>query len=97
MLAFTCDKCGRRFTLPIEELQGYLAQSQEQKHAVVACPHCGRHNKVAIQRLHQALRFVRSRPTPAAEQPPVQAAEQPPVQAAEPAEPTTPETGEGGA
>jgi len=69
MQAFTCDKCGRRFTLSVEELQGYLAQSVGQKHAAIACPHCGRHNKVAIQRLQQALRFVRRRPTPAAGQP----------------------------
>ena len=88
MLAFTCDKCGRRFTPTIEDLQGYLAQSQGQKHAAVACPHCGRHNKVAIQRLQQALRFVRNRPTPVAGPPPAVAVE-PEAQA-------TPETESGG-
>lgn len=80
MQAFTCDKCSRRFTLSVEELQGYLAQSLGQKHAAIACPHCGRHNKVAVQRLQQAVRFLRPAPTGIAE----------------PAEQTAPETAEEG-
>jgi RNase P subunit RPR2 len=57
MLAVTCDKCRRRFTPTIEDLQGYLALGQGRKYALVTCPHCGKGNKVATQRVEQALRF----------------------------------------
>lgn len=55
MLAVTCDKCRRRFTLADEELQGYLQQAEGKKHALVLCPHCGKGNKVAHERLARAL------------------------------------------
>ena len=57
MLALTCSKCGRRFMPNAEEVQGYLDQSEGKKHALVLCPHCGKGNKVDVQRLHQMLRF----------------------------------------
>jgi RNase P subunit RPR2 len=57
MLAMTCDKCRRRFTPTIEELRGYLALGQGRKYTLVTCPHCGKGNKVAMQRVEQALRF----------------------------------------
>lgn len=62
MLAITCDKCRRRFTPTAEDLRGYLALGHGKKHTLVTCPHCGKGNKVATQRLVQALRF-----SPAAE------------------------------
>jgi RNase P subunit RPR2 len=65
MLAITCDKCRRRFTPTAEDLQGYLALGQGRKYTLVTCQHCGKGNKVAIQRVEQALRF-----SPAAEPPP---------------------------
>ena len=58
MLAITCDKCRRRFTPATEDLQGYLALGQGRKFTLVTCPHCGKGNKVATQRLEQALRFT---------------------------------------
>ena len=58
MLAITCDKCRRRFTPTVEEMQGYLASQQGKKHTLVICPHCGKGNKVGVQRLQQALKFV---------------------------------------
>jgi RNase P subunit RPR2 len=57
MLAITCDKCRRRFTPTTEDLQGYLALGQGRKFTLVTCPHCGKGNKVATQRVEQALRF----------------------------------------
>jgi phage terminase large subunit GpA-like protein len=57
MVAFTCEKCRRRFTLTVEEMQGYLANSQGKKHALVLCPHCGKANKADPRRLQQALRL----------------------------------------
>jgi hypothetical protein len=55
MLAVTCDKCRRRFSVTDEELQGYLAQSEGKKFGLVLCPHCGKGNKVAHVRMAQAL------------------------------------------
>ena len=63
MLAITCDKCRRRFTPKTEELQGYLALGQGRKFTLVTCPHCGKGNKVAKQRVEQALRFSPAAPT----------------------------------
>jgi hypothetical protein len=57
MLAITCDKCRRRFTPTAEELRGYMALGQGRKFTLVTCPHCGKGNKVAMQRVEQALRF----------------------------------------
>jgi hypothetical protein len=53
MLAVTCDKCRRRFSVTDEELQGYLAQSEGKKYGLVLCPHCGKANKVAHGRMAQ--------------------------------------------
>lgn len=64
MLAVTCDKCRRRFTVPDEELQGYLQQAEGKKHTLVLCPHCGKGNKVALVRLTQALSTARRAPAP---------------------------------
>jgi hypothetical protein len=58
MLAITCDKCRRRYTATTEDLQGYLALGQGRKYTLVTCPHCGKGNKVATQRVQQALRFA---------------------------------------
>jgi hypothetical protein len=55
MLAVTCDKCRRRFSVTDEELQGYLGQSEGKKYGLVLCPHCGKGNKVAHTRMTQAL------------------------------------------
>jgi RNase P subunit RPR2 len=57
MLAMTCDKCRRRFTPTTEDLRGYLTAGQGRKYTLVTCPHCGKGNKVAMQRVEQALRF----------------------------------------
>lgn len=57
MLAFTCDKCRRRFTPTTEEIRTTLAASQGKKHAQLLCPHCGKANKVALERLREAVRF----------------------------------------
>ncbi len=65
MTAFTCAKCYRRFTPTVEALQAALAAAQGQKHALVMCPHCGKGNKTALERIRQALRFV---PQPVAAQ-----------------------------
>jgi uncharacterized Zn finger protein (UPF0148 family) len=59
MLAITCDKCRRRFTATTEEIQGSLDLVQGKKHALVICPHCGKGNKVSLERMRQALRGVR--------------------------------------
>ena len=72
MLAIACDKCRRRFTPTTEDLQGYLALGKGRKFTLVTCPHCGKGNKVATQRVEQALRFtpaVSAVETPAAPQP----------------------------
>ncbi len=58
MLAITCAKCSRRFTPTSEEIQTVLAASEGQKHALLQCPHCGKANKVAPERLKQAVRFA---------------------------------------
>ena len=58
MPAITCEKCRRLFTPTDDEVRGYLASSHGQKHALVICPHCGKHNKVAPQRLQQGVRFA---------------------------------------
>lgn len=65
MLALTCDKCRRRYTPTPEELQVYMAESEGKKYALVLCPHCGKGNKVAHDRIKQSLRFS----PPAAEEP----------------------------
>ncbi len=70
MLGLTCSKCGRRFTPTTEEIQGYLAESEGKKHALVLCPHCGYHNKVDVHRLQQFLRFTPAGAKPAEEQDP---------------------------
>ena len=57
MLSITCDKCRRRFTPTVEEIQADLSSSQGRKHALVICPHCGKKNKIAPERLQQAVRF----------------------------------------
>ncbi len=62
MLAITCDKCRRRYTATDEELRVYLHEAEGKKFAQVLCPHCGKANKVAADRMHQALRFA---PAPA--------------------------------
>ncbi|OIO97848.1 MAG: hypothetical protein AUK03_01945 [Anaerolineae bacterium CG2_30_64_16] len=93
MLAITCDKCRRRFTPTVEEMQGYLASQQGKKHTLVTCPHCGKGNKVGVQRLQQALKF--SPPIPAEAAPvvaaPVEnvAAEAAPAEAADDQPPGT--------
>ena len=58
MISITCEKCRRRFTPTAEEIQTYLAASQGKKHAQVLCPHCGKENKVALERLREAVRFT---------------------------------------
>lgn len=58
MLAITCDKCRRRFTPTPEEIQGTLKESEGKKHALILCPHCGKHNKIAPARLEHALRLA---------------------------------------
>jgi DNA-directed RNA polymerase subunit M/transcription elongation factor TFIIS len=62
MHAITCEKCYRRFTPTVEEARVYLAAAQGKKHALVLCPHCGKHNKVSPERLKQAVRFVAAEP-----------------------------------
>jgi RNase P subunit RPR2 len=57
MLAMTCEKCRRRYTPTVEELQVYLAESEGRRYALVLCPHCGKGNKVGHDRINQALRF----------------------------------------
>lgn len=57
MLAITCDKCRRRYTATDEELRVYLHAAEGKKFAPVLCPHCGKANKVAADRINQALRF----------------------------------------
>jgi DNA-directed RNA polymerase subunit RPC12/RpoP len=79
MIAITCAKCSRRFTPVAEVIQAALAASQGQKHAQLICPHCGKGNKVAPERLKPAVRL--NPPAPAA-----------PPAPAEPAEPASPET-----
>ena len=59
MIAITCEKCRRRFTPTPEELRGYLQQSEGKKYALVTCPHCGKANKVAPERLREAVRFTK--------------------------------------
>jgi hypothetical protein len=63
MLAITCDKCRRRYTATDDELRVYSQQAEGKKYAQVLCPHCGKASKVAVDRIHQGLRFS---PPPAA-------------------------------
>ena len=65
VIAITCEKCRRRFTPTVNDMETALSASQGKKHAQVLCPHCGKANKVAPQRLREALRFS-PRPAPAA-------------------------------
>ncbi len=58
MIAITCEKCRRRFTPTGEEIQGFLAEAAGKKHAHVPCPFCGKANKVAPERLREAVRFA---------------------------------------
>jgi DNA-directed RNA polymerase subunit RPC12/RpoP len=64
MIAITCEKCRRRFTPTVEEIQGDLVAAQGKKHALIACPHCGKANKVSPERLREAVRFEPAAPTP---------------------------------
>jgi len=83
MIAITCAKCSRRFTPVAEAVQAALAASQGQKHAQLICPHCGKGNKVAPERLKPAVRLN----PPAAAAPPAEPAEPAPPEA--PAEPVS--------
>jgi len=83
MIAITCAKCSRRFTPVAEATQAALAASQGQKHAQLICPHCGKGNKVAPERLKPAVRLN----PPAAAAPPAEPAEPAPPEA--PAEPVS--------
>jgi hypothetical protein len=65
MLAITCEKCRRRYTATDEELRVYLQEAEGKKHAQVLCPHCGKPNKIAVDRIASGLRFSQ----PAAETP----------------------------
>ncbi len=66
MTAITCVKCSRRFTPTAEAIQAALEAHQGQKHALLLCPHCGKANKVAAERLREAMRFL-PKSAPAAE------------------------------
>lgn len=57
MTAISCEKCRRRFTPTDEEIQSFLAEAAGKKHAHVPCPYCGKANKVAPERLREAVRF----------------------------------------
>jgi hypothetical protein len=41
-----------------------LDAAEGKKHALMQCPHCGKDNKVAPERLKQALRFAPAAPEP---------------------------------
>ncbi len=58
MLAISCDKCHRRYTATDEELQTYFQQAEGKRYVLMLCPHCGKGNKIAIERIQQALRFA---------------------------------------
>lgn len=62
MTAITCAKCARRFTPTSAVIEAAVAASQGQKHAQIICPHCGKGNKVALERLKPLVH----RTTPAA-------------------------------
>ena len=62
MIAITCDKCRRRFTPTVEQIRTDLAAAQGKKHAQVLCPHCGKANNVALERLREAVRFAPAAP-----------------------------------
>ena len=79
MLAISCEKCRRRYTATDEELRVYLTQADGKKYAQVLCPHCGKPNKVAADRINQALRFS---PAPTEEAAP--AADEGPAEEANP-------------
>jgi phage terminase large subunit GpA-like protein len=97
MIAISCARCNRRFTPTTEEIHAYLTASQGQKHGRVLCPHCGRDNKIARERLQEAVRFARPAPiqavtTPAEAAPtPVEAAMASAEAATAPAEGAVPE------
>jgi hypothetical protein len=69
MLAITCDKCRRRYSATDEELRVYLNEAEGKKYAQVLCSHCGKASKVAVDRIHQALRFSAPPPEPQAPAP----------------------------
>jgi len=77
MIAITCDKCRRRFTPTVEELQTYLTASEGKRHAQVLCPHCGKANKVSPLRLRHAISPAVA-PAPAPQPSPAAAATTPP-------------------
>jgi DNA-directed RNA polymerase subunit RPC12/RpoP len=62
MTAISCAKCSRRFTPTNEEMRTALSAAEGKKHALIQCPHCGKDNKVAPERLKQALRFALAAP-----------------------------------
>jgi uncharacterized Zn finger protein len=64
MIAITCEKCRRRFTPPVEQIQAELVTAQGRKHALISCPHCGKGNKIAPERLREAVRFAPNAPIP---------------------------------
>lgn len=67
MTAITCAKCYRRFTPTADAIRAALEAHRGQKHALLLCPHCGKGNKVAAERLRETLRFLpTARPTPEA-------------------------------
>jgi DNA-directed RNA polymerase subunit RPC12/RpoP len=91
MTAFTCAKCYRRFTPTAEAIQAALAAGQGQKHTQIICPHCGKGNKVAPERLRQAVRFSAMPATPVAESSPATpAAESSPATPVAESSPATP-------
>lgn len=85
MLAISCEKCRRRYTATDEELRVYLNEAEGKKYAQVLCPHCGKPNKIAADRIHQALRF-----SPAPAEGEVQAAGEAQVPGEEPGEGAAP-------
>ncbi len=58
MLAITCDKCRRRFTLSAQEVATYATESEGKRHAMILCQHCGKGIKVDRQRLQAASHIV---------------------------------------
>jgi RNase P subunit RPR2 len=64
VLAITCDKCRRRYSVTDEELRVFLQEAEGKKFALVLCPHCGKGSKVPVDRINQALRFSLARGEP---------------------------------
>jgi|GEM_PF-944732 RNase P subunit RPR2 len=86
MTAITCAKCYRRFTPTADAIQAALEAHQGQRHALLLCPHCGKANKVSVERLRDALRFApKTRPAAEAEAGP--AADASPAASPAPTEP----------